>query len=144
MNEQAEKLREQSDLLEQLIRLQKKELRNARLTALASLVVIVVLVAAGAILVPRAAALLDHIEHSLTDIDTLAAEAGTMLSEAQSTVSQVDSLARNANRVVVDNTEAVKEAMDKLNSVDFQRLNEAVDSLAQAVEPLAKLSSLFH
>ncbi len=144
MNEQTQQSREQSDLLQQLITLQKKELRNARLTALACVVLIAAALFTVGTLVPRAISLIGHLESSLTELDTLATNASEMMAETGNTIREVDGLVRNANRVVVDNTETVTEAVGKLNSIDFEGLNTAIDGLATAVEPLAKLGGLFH
>ena len=141
MNTQAE---EHTGLMEELIRLEKKELRFSRLTALAGLALAAVLLVAVAVLAPRAVALIEHMERSLSEIDTLAADAGTTLSKTGDTIAEVDKLVRNANTVVVDNTEAVNEAVTKLNNVDFDSLNEAIGGLATAVEPLVRFADLFH
>ena len=95
-------------------------------------------------------AVLGHMESSLARIDTLAGDAGALMTEVNALVDETngmvadaEELIGNANRVVVDNTEAVTEAVAKLNSVDFARLNEAINGLADTVRPFANFVNLF-
>lgn len=107
----------------------KQALRCARIGTYLTAALLAVVCIALLFAVPRVTRALDHMETTLTQIDAL--------TEAAVTV------AENANALVVDNTEAVSEAMQKFNAVDFDALNRAINDLADVVQPLARVSKLF-
>lgn len=112
-------------------------LRCARIGVwlLGALLAVVCLV--SIIVVPRTLRMLDRADDTLTNIDSLARTAEAALTTA-------NAAADNANRLVADNADAVAEAMEKFNSVDFDSLNRAIKDLADIVAPLARVSNLFN
>ena len=115
---------------------ENKLLRCARLTVILTGGILAVLCVAALLLVPKEANMIDHTERTLSRIDELAEAADAALTSASTA-------AENANQLVADNSDAVSEAMDKFNSVDFDALNRAINDLADIVEPLAKVSNFF-
>ena len=115
---------------------EEKALRYARINVWLTGALLVVLCAVALILVPRAMRFLDHAEDTLTTVETLAETADSALAAA-------NNAAETANRLAADNSDAVSEALEKFNSVDFATLNKAIADLATIVEPLAKVSSFF-
>lgn len=115
----------------------EKLLRCARagVWLLGALLAVICLV--SLILVPKALRALDRADDMLTSLDSLTQSAGAAL-DAASTA------AESANRLVADNADAVAEAMEKFNSVDFDSLNRAIKDLADIAAPLAKMSNLFN
>ena len=113
-----------------------KALRYARINVWLTGTLLVVICVAAAILVPKAAQIMQHAEETLSHIDTLAVTANDALAAA-------NEAAETANRLVADNADALGEAMAKFNSVDFEALNRAIGDLADIVEPLARVSNLF-
>lgn len=114
-----------------------KALRYARINVWLTGAILVVLCAAAALLLPKAVRTLDHAEETLSAVDTLAATANEALVSA-------NRAADTANKLVADNADAVSEAMEKFNSVDFGALNKAINDLADIVEPLARVSNFFN
>jgi len=115
---------------------EEKALRYARINVWLTGAILVVLCAAALILIPRAVHILDRAETALTSIESLAETADSALVAA-------NGAAETANRLAADNADAVSEALEKFNSVDFATLNKAIADLATIVEPLAKVSSFF-
>ncbi|MBO4916237.1 MAG: hypothetical protein J5449_13660 [Oscillospiraceae bacterium] len=115
----------------------KKLLRCSRIGVCLLALLLAVACAAAAILVPRALDTLDRIGVTLEGIDSLVETADAALVAA-------NEAADSANKLVADNSEAVAEAMEKFNSVDFETLNKAINDLADIVEPLAKVSNFFN
>ena len=87
--------------------------------------------------VPPALRALSHAEETLSGVDSLVETADAALTAASSA-------AETANKLVADNADAVGEAMEKFNSVDFVTLNKAINDLADIVEPLARVSNFFN
>lgn len=110
------------ELMAEVLKNQRRELRHARLESLANLALLAVLLVAMMVVVPTAVRTLEHVESSLDAVDTLVV---------------------NMNAVVVDNTDAASKAMEKINAVDFDRLNAAIGSLNDVVEPLARFANAF-
>ena len=136
MNDQQNSNASTEELLSQILVQQRREARATRVAAFAVLLLVIALLAVLAVFVPRAAALADHVQDSLTQADALLAEAGPMIGE-------IGTMVENANTMLADNTEGVSEAVEKLNSIDFAALNEAIRGLSEAVGPLAQLARLF-
>ena len=113
-----------------------KTLLYARMTVWLTAAILVLLCVMSVWLVPKLIYTIDHAEASLSRLDTLVDSADTALSSATEA-------ANNANKLLLDNEEAVGEAMAKFNSVDFEALNRAINDLATVVEPLARVSNLF-
>ncbi len=114
-----------------------KALRYARMTVLLTGCILALLCTAALLLVPKAVQTLEHAEVTLTKIDTLTETAEAALTTA-------NDAAATADKLVADNSDAVSEAMEKFNSVDFDALNRAINDLADIVEPLAKVSNFFN
>ena len=66
---------------------------------------------------------------SLAEVDTLIGEAGTLIN--------------NTNSMVETNTDAVTDTIQKLNEVDFEGLNSAIQNLNDVVEPLSNFARMF-
>ncbi len=114
------------ELLRQLLAYQKKEVRHTRLAAFINLLLVLGVLAALFLVVPRVLKLADGVEASLGEVNRLAASAETLID--------------NANTMVSENTDAVTETIQKLNEVDFDALNTAIHNLDDAVRPLAELA----
>lgn len=115
----------------------KKLLRCSRVGVVLLALLLAAVCAASLILVPRALATLERVGVTLDGIDSLVVTAESALTAA-------NEAADSANKLVADNSEAVAEAMVKINSVDFDALNRAINDLADIVEPLAKVSNFFN
>ena len=110
------------ELLAELARYQKKEVGHARLGTVVGILLMAALLVTVLVVLPRAVILLNHMEQSLQEIDTFV---------------------EHADRVVSENTDAVGEALSKVNGVDFDTLNQAIRDLSDAVRPLANFARLF-
>lgn len=117
------------EYLSELLASQKKMIRLTRISFIVNIIFGVILIAAVLILVPQLRAELEHAENSLTQIDALAADAGVFI--------------KNANSMITENTDEVAGAVQKLSETDIEGLNQAIENLNKAVEPLVSLAGLF-
>ena len=111
--------RNTEELLRQLLSYEKKQLRHTRLAAFVNILLVLAVLAALVLLVPRALS-------SLAKVDRLAASA--------------EELIGNANAMVTENTDAVNDTIQKLSEVDFDSLNAAIHDLEDAIRPVAELA----
>ena len=112
----------------------EKLLRYARIGVWLLGALLAVTCVVSVILVPKALRALDRVDDTLAGIDSLTRTAETALTTA-------NAAADSANKLVADNSDAVAEAMEKFNSVDFDSLNRAIKDLADIVAPLARMSN---
>ena len=117
--------RHAEELLAESLKYQKKAYRRAGITAFAHFLLIVTLLAlltAAALFAPRVISLVNHAEEALSAMDAL--------------IEEFDGL-------VSDNTDTLTDAIRKLDGIDFDRLNEAIGNLSDAVEPLGRFARQF-
>lgn len=81
-------------------------------------------------------------------LEQMAAQAGTVMANLD-TVAQdladadLGSMVENVNALTADSQSVITEAMKKLDTIDIDTLNQAIQDLAAVVEPLAKVSKFF-
>ena len=78
---------------------------------------------------------LADLQTTLTNLEVITAE----LAEAD-----LGSMADNVDSLVTSSQAGVEQAMEKLNSIDFDTLNRAIRNLSDVVEPLAKFFNVFN
>lgn len=145
------------ELLAELLAYQKKDSKRNRIAAFANILLIVVLLVALITIIPRALDLVNHVESSLQELDALAEqaneviveangladEAGRMMTDMDTLASDASVFIGNANKVLEENTEAVTNTVQRLNEVDFEGLNEAIENLNDAIRPLSEFARMF-
>ena len=106
--------------------------------------VLVVAAVSALVLVPRGMS-------ALSEVQQMAPQAKQALEDAQQVLEQVNaanpqqvledinSLTKEGETAMQESVEELKKAVDVLEQIDIDALNEAVDNLGKAVSPLAKL-----
>ena len=115
----------ESRLLAEILKEQKRMTRSSRLRAVLALILVLALLAALVLLLPRVLGLLDRADAALRQVEEKLPELEGLVSDAKGM------LEKNA------------EAMGKINSVDFDKLNQAINDLAAAVKPLGDVGRFF-
>ena len=115
----------------------EKLLRCARIGVCLLGALLVVICVVSAAVVPKTLRTLDRVDETLAGVDSL-------VETAEAALTTANAAADSANKLVADNADAVAEAMEKFNSVDFESLNRAINDLADIVAPLARVSNLFN
>ena len=123
------------NLLEEMVRTQKKTFRRQRVIMYAMLGIFLVVLVSAAILVPNAVKLMNRAGDAVERIDTLAVD-------MQGAVENINVAVDSVNTVVVDNTQDISEALQNINNVDFETLNKAILDLSDTVEPMARFFKL--
>lgn len=81
-------------------------------------------------------------------LQQMADQAGTVMANLD-TVAQdladadLGSMVENVNTLAADSQTVITEAIEKLDTIDIDTLNQAIADLADVVEPLAKVSKFF-
>ena len=85
-------------------------------------------------LMPQVNGLLGQLETVLTDLEQTTGQLAAL--DLESMVTNMDSLAVYAQ-------ESLQQTMEKLDTIDFETLNKAIEDLAKVIEPLAKFFGRF-
>ena len=85
-------------------------------------------------LMPQVNGLLGQLEVVLTDLEQVGRNLAAL--DLESMVTNMDSLAVYAQ-------ESLQQTMEKLNTIDIETLNQAIQDLAKVIEPLAKFFGRF-
>ncbi len=126
MNEYQAGPRREVQLLEELVKKQQKTLNCTRVIAVILVIALLALIAAGIALLPT-------------------------VRQAEKTLKEAEELFERSNAMVRDNSQPLAEAIEKLNSVDFSRLNDldtkklvsVIDSLSDTIQPFLDMLGTF-
>ena len=133
------------NILEQLDRSNRQQARFAKLQCLFSL--IAALCCVGVLyliwsLMPQITLIGQQAEITLTDLQTTLTNLEVITAELAE--ADLGSMADNVDSLVTSSQAGVEQAMEKLNSIDFDTLNRAIRNLSDVVEPLAKFFNVFN
>ena len=131
-------------LLEQIASQQQLVTKLHMISACACSGIFLVLLIAALILVPKASRSLNLFDGAVDDLHQAVDEAretikgiDTLTDTAQKSLTKTSKFVENANQVITDNAEGITEVIDNFNSVDFAKLNQAIEDLSSVIEPLA-------
>lgn len=113
----------------------RKQYRMAQITAGASLIILAVVIYAAATLIPAANRTFQNLNFIMEDLQTVTEQ----LAEADLSgmISDVDTL-------VSESEKGVSEALKKIEAIDIDTLNSAIQNLNDAVAPLANFFNRFN
>ena len=104
-------------------------------------------------LMPEIQAVTEQMNTVLTDLEAvtgqLEGEMDTILSNLNTVTDELaradlEGMVADVDSFVTTGQEAVEQATEKLNIIDFETLNQAIGDLADVVEPLAKFFNVFN
>lgn len=85
----------------------------------------------------------------LPQVNDLLGQMETVMTDLEQTVRRLsaldlESMVANANSLAVVAQESLQQTMEKMNTVDFETLNKAIEDLSKVIEPLAKFFGMFN
>ncbi len=107
--------------------------------------VIVILVAVAVIsVIPKLLVLIGNVNNIIANAEVTLSEASGVLDNLNRVTEDlanqdIAGLFDSVNGLVIESQEKINEAMDKVNAMDIETLNQAIHELHTVVEPLAKL-----
>ena len=125
------------ELLQRMDKANRQKVRMGRiLCALALAAALCCAATLGVVcsLVPQANAVLAQTQSVLGNLETTSRQLAAL--DLESMVSNVDDL-------VVSGQKSLEQSMEKLNAVDFDALNKAIEDLSAVIEPMAKFAKMF-
>lgn len=130
-------------LLETLVKNSQKQLFYSRITAAAVLVVAAAVVICLIILVPAVMKTVSEANAIMVQASDTISLADTAIESITEMSGSITTMGNNMDNFVTENAESVAEVMEKLDSVDFEGLNGAIEDLGNVVEPLANFFGKF-
>lgn len=116
------------ELLREQLKYTKKQVNYLRISSVVSLALAAVILVFLFSLKPKLEMTLANVDEAVKQVESL------KLNELD-----VQKIAEDVDRLVINTEENMQEATERLNSVDFESLNEAIESLNTVVSPLAAL-----
>ena len=127
------------ELMVEMLKAQEKDARRGLLAAASGFTIAFIFLVAFIILIPFILTSLNNINNALDNVTLMVENAEVTISQAQTTLEGIDTMTNSVNDVVVGNTQSVSDALDEINSININQLNQAIDDLASIVRPLAQL-----
>ena len=125
------------ELLERLDQSNRQQAKYARWQCIFSVAAAVCCVGLFVLvyhLMPEVRSLTNQMETVLTNLELVTDQLAGM---------DLGSMVRNVDDLVVTTQEGVEQTMKRLNSIDFETLNQAIKNLSDVVQPLAKFFNTF-
>lgn len=122
----------------------RQQVRWARLQCLFALVAAL---CCGAVLL-AVLTVVPQVQQMAGQIQELGTQAQTVLTNLETVTSELaevdlESMVSNVDSLVTDSQDGVKQALDKINALDIESLNQAIADLSAVVKPLADFFSRF-
>ena len=136
---------EEKDVHEILERMEKTNRRQLRYMRLQSILAVLAALCFVALVVgrvmPRLSGFADEAENLLAQAEVVL----TNLEEVTQELTEVEftAMVEDVDSLVSSSQAGLEETLEKVNSIDIEKLNEAIDGLAKVVEPLAKFFKVF-
>ena len=130
--------------LEKLEKSNRQQVRSARLQCFFSFLAAVCCL----LLLLTVAKIVPDIKELSNEISGIAVKADTVLTNLETVTRELaaadlEGLVTDVNGLVTTSQEGLEGALEKMNAIDLDTLNTAIEDLAKIVEPLAKVSSIF-
>ena len=132
------------DLLERMEKANRKQVAYARLQFIFTLIAAaccVVLLFSGMKILPQLQEAALQAETVLSNLESVTTELAQ--ADLSGMVENVDVLVTNVDGLVGTSQTAVEQTMTKINSVDFEALNDAIKDLSAVIEPIANFFNTF-
>ena len=134
---------DRDELLEKLVKNSSKQLFYARVTSLVAFILCAAVILCMMIVVPKAMATIDSANAILTQVSETIVLADTTLESVTEMSTSITDMGTTMDTFITDNAETVEEIMTKLEEIDFEGLNDAIEDLGDVVEPLATFFGKF-
>lgn len=112
----------------------RKQYHMSRITAAASVIILAVVLYTASVFIPKINVTYQNMELIMEDLQTITSE----LAEAD-----INQMISDVDELAVKSQENIGSAMEKINAIDIEGLNQAIQNLSDAVEPFAKFFNQF-
>ena len=132
------------EVLEQIEKANSRQTRYARLQFVFTLIAAtacVALLLTGMKILPQLKSTVAQAEIVLDNLEAVTSELAE--SDVSGMVENMDALVTNVDGLVSISQEGLEQTIQKINTIDFDALNDAIKDLSDVVEPIAKFFKNF-
>ena len=115
----------------------KKQLNMMKALMFAMAGIFLILLVSVGVLVPKLTTTLDNANVALEQISYMAEQIVT-------TAEQVDDVFDSVETLVGESSEGVTQALENMNSIDFNKLNQSIDDFNKVISPLSSFFGRFN
>ena len=119
-----------TQLLTQLVALQKKSSRR-------QLILIIVTVILALVIAVMAIVVIPPVTTTLKEVTALAAD-------VEESMDGFDDMIKTVNTIMTENSEGIADALAKIDAIDIDSLNASIKSLSEILEPIAEFFNIFN
>lgn len=112
----------------------RRQYRMSQITALASILILAVVIYTASILIPKINVTYQNMQLILEDMQVITSE----LADAD-----LNQMIANVDHLVVSSEQNINDALVKINTIDIEELNRAIQNLSDVIEPLAQVFGRF-
>lgn len=112
----------------------RKQYHMSRITAASSVIILAVVLYTASVFIPKVNVTYQNMELIMEDLQVITSE----LAEAD-----INQMISDVDELAVRSQENIGSAMEKINAIDIDGLNQAIRNLSDAVEPFAKFFNQF-
>lgn len=99
-------------------------------------------------MLPRVNGLIGQADGIITQVNGVMGQMETVMGNLEQTTNQLaevdlQSMVEDVDSLVRTGQSSLEETMRKLDALDFETLNQAIEDLAAVIEPMAKFANLF-
>ena len=131
------------ELLKQILEADKKEVKYAKRAAFFMMGVFVVFLVAAVIVIPKVVETLSYVNNTVIAAGETLKGADEAIVNINQMSTSITKTSDNMNSMLTDNSQALTDAVEKMNSIDFDGLNSAIKDLQDAVGPFAGFMNKF-
>ena len=131
------------DLLRQILEADKKEVKYAKRAAFFMMGIFAIFLIAAIIIVPKVVITLNSANTAIMAANDTLAQANEALTGINTMTGSITGTSEKMNSMLADNSQALTDAVDKMNKIDFEGLNQAIQDLQDAVGPFATFMNKF-
>ena len=121
----------------------EKQLFYTRLTSLAAMTIAAAVILCLIIVVPRLMTTITKANTIMTQATQTITLANTAIEGVTEMSTSITTMGTNMDTLITENSESVTAIMEKLEAIDFEGLNGAIEDLGEVVEPLANFVGKF-
>lgn len=132
------------ELLQKIEKANRKQVNLTRFVCIFALVAALCCVCTVALVynvLPQVTGILPQINTVITQMQGVLGDLET--ATEQLSVMDFTGMVSNVEELVTTAQESLEQTMNKLNTIDFDTLNQAIEDLAKVVEPMSKLMNVF-
>jgi len=107
---------------------EKKQYRMAKISAAANVGMLIVVILCAVVLVPRFLHTMNQVDEVMVDLEVVVSE----LAQTLPTMMEELSVLVNSSEI------GIAQAIEKMNAIDIETLNNAISDLQTVIEPLAR------